>query len=368
MPDKQVCPECGGPLTSAALGGLCPKCIGQLALRPAPAASEGVKEDFQIAPAAAAGTRVRYFGNYELLQEVARGGMGIVFKARQASLKRVVALKMILKGELASPAEIERFHVEAQAAANLQHPNIVAIHEVGEHEGQHYFSMDFVDGKNLAQVIAECGVRSGDLKTMVGYVKTVAEAIHYAHQHGTIHRDLKPSNILIDALGQPRITDFGLAKRVKLNSDLTASGQILGTPNFMPPEQVAARQGEVGPQSDVYSLGATIFDLLTKPDPVLDDDQREIVKASAKRLLVHLHDKLVLDWRRKANSLAAMCTEIRDVLDADLPADPYPSVVFDTKVQAVFDHIVTAYGDNGERSTKPNLQYRRPSSVAGWVS
>src|SRR5207253_460058 len=140
-------------------------------------------------------------------------------------------------------------------------------HEVGEHEGQHYFSMDYVEGKSLAQLIADCGFRISDFRRAAGYVKTIAEAIHYAHHQGTLHRDLKPSNVLIDALDQPRITDFGLAKRVKHDSDLTDSGQIMGTPNFMPPEQAAGRQREVGPQSDVYSIGAILYFLLTGRPP-----------------------------------------------------------------------------------------------------
>ncbi len=210
------------------------------------------------------GTKVRYFGDYELLDEIARGGMGIVYKARQMSLNRRVALKMILAGQLASAADVERFHREAESAANLQHPNIVAIHEVGLHAGQHYFSMEYVEGQNLAVMARENPL---PVLRAAHYLKTIAEAVHYAHSEGILHRDLKPANVLIDRFGKPRITDFGLAKKITSDSELTASNQVLGTPSYMPPEQVLGRQAEVGPASDVYSLGAILYELLTGRPP-----------------------------------------------------------------------------------------------------
>jgi tRNA A-37 threonylcarbamoyl transferase component Bud32 len=215
-------------------------------------------------PAPSRGPKVAYFGDYELLEEIARGGMGVVYKARQMSLNRPVALKMILAGEWATPGARQRFRAEAEAAANLQHPNIVAIHEVGEHQGQQYFSMDFVVGKNLAEL-----VRGNPLSAerAASYVKTIAEAVHFAHQRGTLHRDLKPQNVLIDADDRPRITDFGLAKRVETDSGLTRTGDVLGTPSYMPPEQASSRPDEVGPHSDVYSLGAILYELLTGHPP-----------------------------------------------------------------------------------------------------
>ena len=208
--------------------------------------------------------RLKYFGDYELLEEIARGGMGVVWKARQSSLNRDVALKMIRAGALASPEEVQRFLREAEAAANLQHPNIVAIHEVGEHDGQHYFTMDYVAGRDLGAL-----VKDGPLSAQVAarYVKIIAEAIHFAHQRGTLHRDLKPQNVLIDAADQPRITDFGLAKITKDDSALTQTGVVMGSPSYMPPEQAAGRVGDVGPASDVYSLGAMLYELLTGRPP-----------------------------------------------------------------------------------------------------
>jgi WD40 repeat protein len=208
--------------------------------------------------------RTRRFGDYELLEEVAHGGMGVVFRARQLSLNRIVALKMILAGRLATEREVQRFRAEAEAVAKLRHPNIVAIHEVGVHEGQHYFSMDLVQGRNLASLVREHPLPPA---TAARYVQAIAEAIQHAHQQGVLHRDLKPSNVLVDETDQPRITDFGLAKIFKTDSDITVSGQVLGSPNFMPPEQAAGRNEEVGPQSDLYSLGAILYHLLTGRPP-----------------------------------------------------------------------------------------------------
>ena len=190
--------------------------------------------------------------------------MGVVWKARQSSLNRDVALKMIRAGALAGPDEVQRFLREAEAAANLQHPNIVAIHEVGEHDGQHYFSMDYV-----AAATSGPSSRTGRCRAQVAarYVKIIAEAIHFAHQRGTLHRDLKPQNVLIDAADQPRITDFGLAKIMTDDSRLTQSGVVMGSPSYMPPEQAGGRHGDVGPASDVYSLGAMLYELLTGRPP-----------------------------------------------------------------------------------------------------
>jgi tRNA A-37 threonylcarbamoyl transferase component Bud32 len=211
--------------------------------------------------------KVRYFGDYELLEEIAQGGMGVVWKARQSNLHRDVALKMIRAGTLATTAEVARFHREAEAAANLQHPNIVAIHEVGEHEGRHYFSMDLVEGRDLGAIVTQGPLAP---QRAARYVNIIAETIHFAHQRGTLHRDLKPQNILIDAADQPRITDFGLAKTAT-DSQLTQSGIIMGSPSYMPPEQAAGRLGEIGPASDVYSLGAMLYELLTGRPPFRGD-------------------------------------------------------------------------------------------------
>ena len=221
-------------------------------------------QDPPATPGASEPTRIRYFGDYEIIREIARGGMGVVFEARQASLNRKVALKMILAGQLADEDAVRRFYIEAEAAANLDHPGIVPIYEVGQHEGQHYFSMGFVEGQSLSQRVANGPLPSREAAALM--VK-VAEAIEYAHQRGVIHRDLKPANILLDRAGNPRVTDFGLAKKVQGDSGLTGSGQIMGTPSYMPPEQAGGKRGDVGPAADVYALGATLYALVTGRPP-----------------------------------------------------------------------------------------------------
>ncbi len=208
--------------------------------------------------------QIRYFGDYEILREIARGGMGVVFLARQVSLNRPVAVKMILAGQLADEADVRRFYTEAEAAANLDHPGIVPIHEVGQHQGQHYFSMGFVDGPSLAQRLAEGPIPPREAAELMA---RVAEAIAYAHRSGLIHRDIKPGNILLDRDGSPRITDFGLAKKVEGDSALTASGQVMGTPSYMPPEQAGGQGAAAGPEADVYAIGATLYALATGRPP-----------------------------------------------------------------------------------------------------
>jgi len=243
-----------------------------------------------------AGDTVRYFGDYQLLEEIARGGMGVVYKAKQVSLNRVVALKMILAGHLAGEQDVKRFQAEAEAAANLDHPNIVPVFEVGQHNGQHYFSMGYVEGESLAGRIAAGPL---DPKEAVAIVKVVSEGIAYAHAQGVIHRDLKPANILLsnDSSSEqqvpssatrafsashptytPKVADFGLAKRLGEDQGMTATGQILGTPAYMPPEQAGGKIDEISERADVYSLGAILYCLLTGRPPFQASNQIETLQ------------------------------------------------------------------------------------------
>ncbi len=202
--------------------------------------------------------------NFELLEILGRGGMGVVFRARQLALDRIVCLKMMRLPELANAAEYKRFHAETLAIARLQHPNIVGIHGVGRYQNAPYYSMDYVEGVTLSKVISETPLRAAQAAR---YLMVIAEAIAYAHKNGIIHRDLKPSNVIIDTLGIPKITDFGIAKHLGAAEDLTTTGQLLGTPPYMSPEQASARDSDVGPSTDVYSLGAILYALLTGRPP-----------------------------------------------------------------------------------------------------
>jgi tRNA A-37 threonylcarbamoyl transferase component Bud32 len=214
------------------------------------------------------------FGDYELLGEIARGGMGVVFKARQKSANRLVALKRIKSGELADEAEVRRFHAEAEAAANLDHPNIVPIYEVGEHSGQHYFSMKLVDGGGLHRRLNEY---ADDPPAAVRLLAAVARAVHHAHRRGILHRDLKPSNILLDDHGQPHVTDFGLAKKIEGDAGLTQSGAIVGTPEYMAPEQATARK-DLTVAADLWALGAILYALLTGRPPFHGENVLETLR------------------------------------------------------------------------------------------
>lgn len=294
MSQARTCPTCGTQLPADAPAGVCPLCLLKAGMadsrletsddativadselhtdaRQFPS-TEHSRQNNSTAPVI--GTKVTYFGDYELLDEIARGGMGVVYRARQVRLNRIVALKMILAGQFAGATDIQRFYSEAEAAAKLDHPGIVPIFEVGEHDGRHFFSMGFVEGESLASRIAE---RPLAPRNATEVVRNIAQAIQYAHDQGVIHRDLKPANILLGQEGQTHVTDFGLAKCMQGDNQLTATGQILGTPSYMPPEQAAGRMTEVRASADVYSLGAILYATLTGHPPFQADNPLDTV-------------------------------------------------------------------------------------------
>jgi WD40 repeat protein/tRNA A-37 threonylcarbamoyl transferase component Bud32 len=230
------------------------------------------------------GQRVRYFGDYELLSVIAQGGMGIVYKARQRSLGREVALKMV-RADRSNEADLKRFRLEAEAAAALDHPNIVPIFEVGTHDGHQFFSMKLIEGCSLSGRLLEF---ADDPRAATRVLMITAQAVHHAHQRGILHRDLKPSNVLLDADGQPHVADFGLAKRLDVEGEMTQTGAVLGTPSYMAPEQAAGRSRAVTTATDVYGLGAVLYVLLTGCPPFQGDtllETLELVKEKPPRPL-----------------------------------------------------------------------------------
>jgi serine/threonine-protein kinase len=271
----------------------------------------------------------RVLGDYELREELGRGGMGIVYKAWQKSLGRTVAIKMLLDRGQASAADLARFRVEAEAAARLEHPNIVSVYEVGECEGQPYFSMRYVEGSNLAERLAEGPLPAVEAARLLA---AICRAVAHAHAHGILHRDLKPSNVLLDTDGQPHVTDFGLAKQVG-GTSLTGSGAIVGTPSYMAPEQADASRGPLGPASDVYALGTILYELLTGRPPfqaasrldviflVLDQEpvRPRMLNPRVDRKL----EKICLKCLQKAPGLRyATAGQLADELDRFLQGEP----------------------------------------------
>ena len=279
MDETHRCQRCGTLLNKRAPAGLCPRCLLESATR-----LVGISVDGQeVARTQNAETRAKQakplplgaLGNYELIERIASGGMGAVYRARQQGLNRIVALKVLPFGPFTREELVKRFQIEAAAAAKLRHPNIVTIFEVGKADGYPFFSMEFVEGTTLAGLVREQPL---PMNRAVRLARTVAEAIHYAHQQGILHRDLKSSNVLVDALDQPRITDFGLARDLAHDSELTLTGQALGSPNFMSPEQAMGRHTKVTARSDVYGLGAVLYHLITGRPPFSSDSGSAVLQ------------------------------------------------------------------------------------------
>src|ERR1700745_622510 len=286
----RICRKCGAKIFSDAPRGLCTACVLEAALGifpDAPVAGVGdsgnkdepsrdsAKPTSGVKDAMRAATMLGELGDYELLEEIGRGGQGVVFRARQKSLNRTVALKVISLGQWASKAHLKRFRREAEAAASLDHPCIVPIYEVGERDGSCYFSMKFIEGGQLDEVVRCTPV---SIRQAAELIAKVARTVHYAHQHGILHRDIKPGNILLDAKGEPHLTDFGLARLVETESTITGTLEVMGTPSYMAPEQAVGNNAAVSSATDVYGIGAVFYQLLTGQPPFAGGATYETIK------------------------------------------------------------------------------------------
>jgi eukaryotic-like serine/threonine-protein kinase len=302
MPAMRRCASCDSEILPSAPEGLCTSCLLAPALESVVIAEFIEQADLTpILLKAVSPLVVKFhsFGDYELLAEVARGGMGVVFRARQVSLNRIVALKFIHPGRLKSGEAVRRLEIEAEAVASLDHPNIVPIYDVGEHQGQHYFSMKLVEGGTLAQKISDFSCLINELKSsdacfsrsetakrqahIARLLSTIARAVHHAHERGILHRDLKPSNILLDAGGQPHLTDFGLAKVLAADSNLTHSADVLGSPHYMAPEQAEGKRQPLTTATDTYSLGCILYEMLAGRPPFEGETPLEILQKARER-------------------------------------------------------------------------------------
>jgi TolB-like protein/Tfp pilus assembly protein PilF len=277
---SRVCEKCDAEIPADAPEGGCPGCLLESGLRLLDEEAENVDANAAAAArqnrkAARAAEMLGELGDYELLEEVGRGGQGVVFRARQKSLNRTVALKVISLGQWASKAHVKRFRREAEAAASLDHPSIVPIHEVGEREGSCYFSMQFIDGGQLDEVVRRTPM---SIRQAAELIAKVARTVHYAHEHGILHRDIKPGNILLDQDGEPHLTDFGLARLVETESTVTATLDVLGTPSYMAPEQASGNNTGISRNTDVYGVGAVLYQLLTGHAPFAGGTTYETIK------------------------------------------------------------------------------------------
>jgi serine/threonine protein kinase len=290
-----LCENCGQKILGDAPKGLCPACVLETGL--------GTLTDEPVAGFGDSGPPAGVlmdFGDYELLEEIGRGGQGVVYRARQKSLNRTVALKVIGLGQWATPAHLKRFRREAESAANLDHPFIVPIYDVGEREGSCYFSMKFIDGGQLDEVTKRAPI---SIRNAAELIAKLARTVHYAHEHGILHRDIKPGNILLDAKGEPHLTDFGLARLLETKSTVTHTMDVLGTPSYMAPEQASGHNEQLTSATDAYGLGAVFYQLLTGHPPFAAGTTYETV-----RLVLETEPRQPRLWNRKIDpDLAAVC-------------------------------------------------------------
>jgi eukaryotic-like serine/threonine-protein kinase len=271
MTSAHLCRKCGSALSTRSGTLICPACV----LGAAESVTDALEEP-DATSATLSSTLPRQFGDYELLAEIGHGGMGLVFKARQRNLDRIVALKVLLTGRFSDEHARRRFRLEAETAGRLQHPNIVAVYDVGEAEGHPYLTMEYVEGSNLAEL---CANQPLPAKTAARYLRDIARAIHAAHVAGVLHRDLKPSNVLVGSDNRPRVTDFGLARRADSSAgELTLTGQVLGSPNYVAPEQAAGKHALISAATDIYGLGALLYHLITGRAPFEAETAAEAVR------------------------------------------------------------------------------------------
>src|SRR6266542_2712123 len=274
----KFCRKCGAAIPSNSPEQSCGACLLATGLRADEAVVGGDLSDVASAKAddpSSQSPTLMDFGDYELLEQIGRGGQGVVFRARQKSLNRIVALKVIGLGNWATKAHLKRFRLEAEAAARLEHPGIVPIHDVGERDGSCYFSMKFVEGGQLDAVVRR---ESMPVRGAAELIAKVARTVHYAHEHGILHRDIKPGNILLDQKGEPHLTDFGLARLVETESTVTRTLEVLGTPSYMAPEQAVGNNDALSSVTDVYGLGAVLYQLLTAQPPFAGGTTYETIK------------------------------------------------------------------------------------------
>jgi serine/threonine protein kinase/TolB-like protein/Tfp pilus assembly protein PilF len=261
----RVCSKCGARIFADAPRGFCSVCLFKTGL-------DGFVEENGKNPP----VRIpMHFGDYELQEEIGRGGQGIVYRARQKSLNRTVALKIIALGHWATARHLKRFRLEAEAAASLNHPSIVPIHEVGERDGCCYFSMNLIEGGQLDEVVRREAI---SIRRAAELIAKLARTVHYAHEHGILHRDIKPGNILLDKEGEPHLTDFGLARLVETESTVTRTTEVLGTPSYMAPEQASGNNVALTSATDTYGLGAVLYHLLTGCPPFAGGTTYETVR------------------------------------------------------------------------------------------
>lgn len=287
---NRVCQKCGATIRADDPSGFCAACLLETGLKLLTGGTVEQSRESILAE----------FGDYELLEEIGRGGQGVIYRARQKSLNRLVALKVIGLGHWATETHLKRFRREAEAAAHLEHPGIVPIYEIGEHDGACFFSMPFIEGGRLDEFVRRERL---PLPRAVGIIARLARTVHYAHERGILHRDIKPGNILLDAQGEAHLADFGLARLVETESTVTRTRDVLGTPSYIAPEQAAGKSAEVTRATDVYGLGAVFYQLLTGHPPFAGGTTYETI-----RLVLETEPRHPKLWNPKVDrDLATIC-------------------------------------------------------------